>query len=141
MRGASSWGPMIRRLAFISRPRPGLALAEIPRIVASGRRRNEGAGITGVFLFTGLDFVQLIEGAPPQVTDLWSRIRVDVLHEEINVLFDERAPSRWFADWRVGFPSDGVAVGRIASWRQQGGVWDDTKRAELRQLLAAIDTM
>ena len=132
---------MIRRLAFTSRPRPGLSLAEIPRIVASGRRRNEGAGITGVFLFTGLDFVQLFEGAPSALTDLWSRIRVDDRHEEIVVLFDERAPSRWFADWRVGFPSDSGTVGQISSWRQHKGGWDASKRSELRQLLASVDTM
>ena len=50
---------MIRRLVYVSRPRPNLSLVEIPRIVAVCRAHNALDGITGVLLFTG-EFTRLV---------------------------------------------------------------------------------
>jgi len=111
---------MIRRIAYVSRPRAGMSLTELPRIVAACRAHNEIDRITGVLLFTGLDFAQLIEGAPEPVERLWARLLDDDRHEGILRLLDTRADSRWFADWRVGFPSERAFVDRIAQWRAQG---------------------
>jgi hypothetical protein len=103
---------MIRRLTYVSRLRPGLSPGEIPRIVSGCRARNELEGISGVLLFTGADFAHLIEGPPEPVANLWARIRADDRHCDIVTLFDENAPSRWFADWRVGYPTDSAAASR-----------------------------
>lgn len=132
---------MIRRIAYTSRLRMGLSLTEIPRIVAACRTRNALSGITGVLLFTGQDFAQLIEGPPPAVTELWASIRADPRHHDLSVLLDERAPAPWFADWRVGFPSDPRVTAQMETWRQRTGKWDDAQRDELRRLLAAIDAV
>ena len=132
---------MIRRIAYTSRPRTGLSFAEIPRIVAAGRTNNLHAGITGVLLFTGRDFVQLIEGAPEAVADLWASIRADPRHHDLMVLLDEPAPDRWFGDWRVGYPTDPLVTAQIEAWRGRAGTWDDAQRCELRRLLAAVDAI
>ena len=132
---------MIRRLAYVSRPRPNFALTELPRIVSVSRVRNATAGITGVLLFTGLDFAQLIEGDPQAVRHLWQRIVADDRHRDPLALIDERSPERWFRDWRVGYPSDSAIVGQIAAWRERAGVWDDSVRAQLRRVLGSIDTL
>ena len=132
---------MIRRLAYVSRPRPNLALTEIPRIVAKCRTCNVVEGLTGVLLFTGVDFAQLIEGEPESVSSVWSRIQADERHRDLMVILDERAPDRWFPDWRVGFPSDSAVVARIGAWRQCASVLDDAGRTELRQVLAAADAL
>ena len=132
---------MIRRIAYVSRPRTGLSFAEIPRIVAASRARNTLSGITGVLLFTGQDFAQLIEGPPRPVADLWQCIRADPRHHDLAVFLDERAPAPWFGDWRVGFPSDAVVTAQIDAWRKRGSQWDDAQRCELRRLLAAIDAV
>jgi Sensors of blue-light using FAD len=132
---------MIRRLAYVSRPRPNLPLVEIPRIVAICRAHNEMDGITGVLLFTGLDFAQLIEGELDVVAALWARIQADDRHRDIHTFLDERAPSRWFPDWRVGFPSDSTVVGQIAAWREGTRLWTESERADLRGLLATADTL
>ncbi len=118
-----------------------MSFAEIPRIVAAGRTCNTHSGITGVLLFTGQDFVQLIEGAPQAVADLWASIRVDPRHHDLTVFLDERAQDPWFGDWRVGFPSDPIVTANIEAWRQRAGPWDEAQREELRRLLAAIDAI
>lgn len=132
---------MIRRLAYVSRPRPNLPLTEIPRIVSTCRAHNHHAGITGVLLFTGIDFAQLIEGEPHAVADLWARISADGRHRDIVTFLDERDPSRWFSDWRVAFPSDSVVVGQIAAWREHEGAWTGDARAELRRVLEGTDSL
>jgi hypothetical protein len=49
--------------------------------------------------------------------------------------------ARWFADWRVGFPTDGTVVQRIAGWREHAGAWNDARRGELRMMFGEADAM
>ena len=133
---------MIRRIGYVSRPVPGLALAEIARIVSVCRARNALANVGGVLLFTGLDFAQLLEGPSAAVADVWQRICADARHRDLVTLFDEHALTPWFGDWRVGFPSDSATVNQIADWRQRTwDAWDDTRRAEMRALLSSVDAI
>ena len=130
---------MIRRLVYVSRPRPGLPVVEIPRIVSVCRARNEIEGISGVLLYTGLDFAQVIEGPLQPVENLWARIRADDRHCDIVTLIDERALSPWFSDWRVGYPAGGTVMAQVSAWRTRAGGFDETERLKLRQLLAVVD--
>jgi hypothetical protein len=132
---------MIRRLAYVSRPRPGLPLVEIPRIVARCRVRNELDGITGVLLFTGLEFAHLIEGSPNNVTDVWARIRADDRHCDIVALLDEQSPSRHFADWRMGFPSANGLATQIAVWREHKGPWNAIEHDDMLRLFMSADAL
>ena len=132
---------MFRRLAYVSRPRENLPLTEIPRIVAVCRAHNEADGITGVLLYTGDDFVQVIEGPVAVVTRLWSRILADPRHHEIVKFLDEPSPSRWYQDWRVGFPSDAALVSRIAGWHLHPPELADGGDVELRRIVAACDPL
>jgi Sensors of blue-light using FAD len=133
---------MIRRIGYVSRPVPGLSLAEIPRIVSICRARNAAAKIRGVLVFTGVEFAQLIEGPPESVVALWLKLHRDPRHCDLVTLFDERAPTPWFTEWRVGFSSDAATVSQIAHWRElPPSRWDDAQRAEMRQLLSSIDAI
>jgi len=107
--------PLIRRIGYVSRPVHGLALAEIARIVSVCRSRNTAANVCGVLLFTGLDFAQLLEGPSDAVATVWQNICADNRHRDLVTLFDEHAPTMWFGDWRVGFPSDAATASQIAA--------------------------
>ena len=66
----------------------------------------------------------------------------DDRHCDVVTLFDERASSPWYSDWRVGFPSDSETAGQIAAWRRRRAeAWDEQRRAELRMLLSSIDAI
>jgi hypothetical protein len=132
---------MIRRIAYVSRPRSGMSLVEVPRIVAHCRAHNALDGISGVLLFTGLDFAQVIEGAPDVVGRLWTRILADDRHQDIVPVLDARAQTRWFPDWRVGYPSDGALVGAIARWRACASPQSAAAGDELRRAFAAADAL
>ena len=133
---------MIRRIGYVSRPVPGLALAEIARIVSVSRARNNAANICGVLLFTGVDFAQVLEGPLDAVATVWQRICADARHRDLVTLFDEHALTMWFGDWRVGFPSDVATVNQIAAWRRQTPAEsDERQRTEVRTLLASVDAI
>ena len=132
---------MFRRIVYLSRPKPGLALLEIPRIVSTCRRHNEAHGISGLLLFTGVDFAQLLEGPPQPVADLWAKICADERHRDLIRILDERVQARWFEDWRVGFPTDSAMAQQIAGWREHAGAWSDAERSELRMMFGKADAM
>lgn len=132
---------MIRRLAYVSRPRPGLPASEISRIVQVSRANNAQTGICGVLVYTGTDFAQLIEGLSADVEDLWSRIRADVRHADVTLLLDERDVAPWFPEWRMGYLSDRELSLRFTEWRALRHGIEATGRSELRRLLAAADAM
>lgn len=133
---------MIRRIGYVSRPVPGLALVEIARIVSVCRARNNAANVLGVLLFTGLDFAQVLEGPSDAVASVWRKICADARHRDLVTLFDEHASTMWFGDWRVGFPSDVATVNQIAQWRRRTPQeWDEKRRAEVRTLLASVDAI
>jgi hypothetical protein len=133
---------MIRRIGYVSRPVPGLALVEIARIVSVCRARNNAANVLGVLLFTGLDFAQVLEGPSDAVASVWRKICADARHRDLVTLFDEHASTMWFEDWRVGFPSDIATVNQIAQWRRRTPQeWDEKRRTEVRTLLASVDAI
>ena len=94
-----------------------------------------------VLLYTGEDFVQLIEGAPDRVEATWRRIRADPRHVEVVALLDERDVQAWFADWRVGYLADAAFSRTLAEWRERGR-WDGPgSRQAMRLRFAGADSL
>lgn len=131
---------MFRRMAYVSRPAPDLALTEIPRIVSVARSNNERDGLTGVLVYTGADFAQLIEGPAQAVTTLWARVAADSRHRDISILVDEINHQLWFRDWRMGYLVNAGLARQIALWRELRRPLDAQDRMELRRVLTAADT-
>lgn len=132
---------MIRRLAYVSRPRPDLPAAEISRIVVRSRLNNERHKIAGVLVYTGTHFAQLIEGPPVDVEALWRRIKRDDRHLDVVLLLHENAVSPWFRDWRMGYLPESALSRHIDAWCARGRALDARSRWDLRQLLAAADSL
>jgi Sensors of blue-light using FAD len=130
---------LFRRLGFLSLPRADLPGAELPRIIARSRINNARDEISGVLVYSGTDFVQLIEGPPTAVGALWARIRADPRHHDILVFVDTRDPTRWCNDWRVGYLDNLALVRQIADWRTLQRPWDAGDQNSFRRLLAAAN--
>lgn len=132
---------MIRRLAYVSRPRPDLPSAEIPRIVLTSRANNTRDRVTGVLVYTGTDFAQLIEGEAARVEALWQRIRADDRHLDVTPLLDETDTAPWFQDWRMGYLGDRTLARKFAEWRGLDHAIGERERSALRTLLATADAL
>ncbi len=77
--------------------------AELAPILESAVRRNPADGITGMLLYSGGNFLQVLEGDPAQVRLTYERICHDPRHTHITVLTEEEVAQRHFANWSMGY--------------------------------------
>jgi hypothetical protein len=71
----------------------------LPKIQAA----NNQLGITGVLLFSEGTFLQVIEGEPQAVNDLYGSIIRDGRHKQVIKLLERDAGQRSFPDWAMGW--------------------------------------
>jgi hypothetical protein len=84
------------------------ATCEMPRdellaLLTYARKRNADDGVTGLLLFQGGHFVQVLEGEPQSVRTTFKRICGDARHTRIALLFEELVSERQYRDWSMGF--------------------------------------
>ncbi|MFO0690133.1 MAG: BLUF domain-containing protein [Myxococcota bacterium] len=72
-------------------------------LLAKTRLRNERDGLTGMLLYAGGSFFQVLEGPAPAVDATYRRIQADARHDGMVLLVRERIKERSFADWTMGF--------------------------------------
>ena len=130
---------MLRRLAYVSYPSAELVPSEVSRIVQVSRVNNAANGLTGVLVYTGTDFAQLIEGRHEGVERLWRRIQADPRHRDIVAFLDEPTERAWFETWRMGYLYDDSLGQRIAEWRALTARPAHVERDAVRALMASAD--
>lgn len=79
--------------------------SELQSLVSAARGRNRSIGITGMLLYDGGRFLQTIEGPPEAVDLVWSSIRRDPRHREIELLSEHIVPARLFSGWDLRLQS------------------------------------
>ena len=62
------------QLIYFSTAQLGLSVQELEKILVSAVANNQRKGVTGLLLFNGLNFLQILEGAPAEVDDLYDKI-------------------------------------------------------------------
>ncbi len=92
----------MRQLLYVSDAAPDLSGGELDTIVAASRRNNLLLNITGLLIYNGGGFLQLLEGEERAVRDTYVRIRAYNRHREPRQLLDRESP-RVFIGWSMGF--------------------------------------
>ena len=87
---------MLTTLIYRSHLRADTPIQSIVDMVNEANHRNERAGVTGVLLFNGIHFLQLLEGDEAAVRQIFKRICLDTLHFNIVELLSDYAPYRRF---------------------------------------------
>lgn len=90
------------QLLYVSRTARHMAADEVVAIHKQARDRNARRDITGLLLYGGGYFLQLLEGAASAVTDLYTRISRDPRHTEVRILFTQSCRRRIFPNWSMG---------------------------------------
>ncbi|AWN37990.1 BLUF domain-containing protein [Methylobacterium radiodurans] len=75
----------------------------LPAILESSRRRNGEHGISGVLVYTGTGFLQVLEGGQVEVLAVFERLLVDRRHRSVSVIEMGEAERRLFGTWSMGF--------------------------------------
>ena len=84
---------MLSQYLYISTA-PTLPREEVDAILAASARNNPARGITGLLLFNGRNFLQLLEGEESEVAGLMETITADARHAGVSVLDPESIESR-----------------------------------------------
>lgn len=90
-------------LSYCSRStiEPARALGELRAIAQISAANNTLLAVTGVLIFEGSFFVQVLEGDRETLQRLSTRIKMDTRHSEFTVLADQPIESRQFEDWAM----------------------------------------
>lgn len=95
--------PMIGCLTYQSRASAPASPNELEELVTRAQQRNRRHGVTGMLLYEDGRYVQTLEGPPQGLNVIWSAIKGDERHNDIEVLSQHLVTSRLFSDWDLLF--------------------------------------
>lgn len=90
-------------LVYVSRATDLLDDEALESILLHARERNTELGITGILVYRGGRFVQMLEGPADAVEATLERIRDDPRHQDVVELDRNETGTRWFPDWSMAF--------------------------------------
>lgn len=91
----------LKTLTYTSRARLDLADRDLGDIHQTARHLNALDGVTGLLLFDGSRFLQIIEGGEAAIDNLVERLRRDPRHSAFEVRDERPVERRSFADWSM----------------------------------------
>lgn len=91
---------MLSQYLYISTA-PTLPREEVDAILAASARNNPARRITGLLLFNGRNFLQLLEGEEGEVSALMETITADPRHAGVSVLDRRGISQRTCPDWAM----------------------------------------
>jgi hypothetical protein len=97
------------RLMYVSTSNGELGDAELDAILASSVRHNTEQDVTGMLLYCGGNFMQVLEGWRAAVEETYARLSQDPRHRGLILLGTDPIGVRDFASWRMGFRRVGAA--------------------------------
>jgi hypothetical protein len=88
--------------------------SELPDLLQKARAANEKRGITGMLLYIGGSFFQLLEGEAAVVDLVFAKISVDTRHARVTQVVREPILERAFDAWTMGFSTvDPIDAGTL----------------------------
>ena len=91
----------LKSLTYTSLARLDLTPDDLHAIHRAARELNSIDGITGLLVFNGTHFLQIVEGAEAAVDDLLARLRRDPRHVGLEVRDERMVEARSFPDWSM----------------------------------------
>gem|GEM_PF-1115748 len=103
-------GPImeLRQLIYLSKIKAPIGLCDVDisrqleEIHKTSVRNNASASVTGLLLFSGGCFLQVLEGRRLVLERLFERIAADERHTDLERLCDNEIDDRMFGSWNMG---------------------------------------
>lgn len=77
--------------------------ADLVHILSNSRENNKAKHITGMLIYGDGTFIQVLEGNPEDVDNVYDKITQDKRHKNLIVLATGSLNKRNFPDWTMGF--------------------------------------
>ena len=91
----------LKSLTYTSLARLDLTADDLDSIHQAAMHFNALDGITGLLIFNGTHFLQVIEGAEEAIDDLTARLRRDPRHHGLEIRDQPMVEKRSFPDWSM----------------------------------------
>ncbi|MBA3870004.1 MAG: BLUF domain-containing protein [Anaerolineae bacterium] len=76
---------------------------DLVAILTKSHENNARLDVTGMLLYRGGNFLQVLEGQEAVIDDLFKVIMQDPRHHQVTLLLKRAVPSRQFEHWEMGF--------------------------------------
>ena len=96
-------GTPMFRLIYISSASEEISPTDIRDILTTAVSNNRNMEITGLLMYNGLNFMQVLEGKRDDVEPLFEKISNDKRHVSVAAILQGDADTRIFAPWAMLF--------------------------------------
>ncbi len=76
--------------------------SELEKMLEPTRRRNRDLGVTGLLIYSGGHFLQILEGSQDVIEQLFVKIKKDKRHRNVQQLSLLSCEKRLFSKWSMG---------------------------------------
>ena len=87
---------MLTTLIYRSQLNPSCKSLSLHSLVEKAKHSNAALNVTGILLFNGVDFLQILEGSEEVIETLFAKIRRDKRHDSVVELMRDYGPRRRF---------------------------------------------
>ena len=101
---------------------------DVANILASSETNNRAHSITGLLLFDGDRYIQILEGKAQDVERLFEVISNDPRHHNLELLHQGAITGRSFENWRMAY--EAMPKGLLAELAENMGVFSLTLEGE-----------
>jgi hypothetical protein len=91
------------RLIYVSTAGQYLSEQDLGALLEKAQERNARQNVTGMLLYAGGNFIQVLEGEEKDVEDIYSSIAKDKRNKGHIVMKKESITERNFPEWAMGF--------------------------------------
>ena len=93
----------LKSLTYTSWANPTLVAGDIESILEISRANNAKRSVTGLLIYNGSSFLQILEGAEDAIDTLIAAIRSDNRHTNLTIRDERVIEGRSFADWAMAY--------------------------------------
>lgn len=90
-------------LIYASSAKNMMTSDELVELLKKAREKNERLDITGMLLYRGGNFLQVLEGDESAVLDLYETIKADPRHHKVLTIGKKTVKERLFNEWEMAF--------------------------------------
>lgn len=126
------------RLIYFSTARLGLGSADLEDILSRAVVHNVAHGVTGVLLFNGRNFLQVLEGPRRLVEGLYERITRDSRHTGVTLIKTEPVSRLSYPEWGMKLKDLDSDLGEHSLLRLNQEIADalvDVSSAEVKAMI------
>ncbi len=91
------------RIVYMSRAPGHMSDQALDQICKTATINNARREVTGILLYVGDTFFQVLEGARVEVEATYDRVFMDERHCRVRIMFADTVKERRFSNWSMGF--------------------------------------